>query len=476
MNVVYYVLIRVENTMEKNNGNRINISFLGAAETVTGSKILVSALGKNILIDCGLFQGLKELRLLNWEPLPTDVSKIDIVLLTHGHLDHVGYLPRLVKAGFKGEIIASEPTLRIAEIILRDSAKIQEEDAARANKYAYTKHKPALPLYSITDVETTLTLFKNQDLNEWVSIDEKISYRFRYNGHIIGATFIELKISDKTLVFSGDIGREKDPLLFPTEKPDKADLLFIESTYGDRLHSEEDPLSTLLKNIEYSLNKKSTVIIPSFSVERSQVLMYLFWQLRKLGKIPEETPIYIDSPMANRVLNIFLNYTDWHKLSKDDCAKMAKHIKCIESVEETYTLAKNKKSKIIIAGSGMATGGRVLTYFEKYLSDKSATIMLVGFQAEGTRGRALLDGVESIKFHGKYHRVKANITSIDSLSAHADQFGLVNWLEKIETKPEKIFIVHGEANAAKSLQSMIKKVYDFDSHIPKLNESISVDI
>jgi metallo-beta-lactamase family protein len=453
--------------------SEIQIQFLGAAGTVTGSKYLISAEGKHILIDCGLFQGLKELRLLNWQPLDFPPEKIDLVLLTHGHLDHTGYLPRLVKAGFSGDIIGTAPTLQIAEIILKDSAKIQEEDAIRANKHKYSKHKPAIPLYGLDDVEATLPLFKAKPLKEWESINEKIRYRFRYNGHIIGATFIELQIGEKTLVFSGDIGRETDPLLYAPEKPEKADILFIEATYGNRLHPARPALDALQELINRCADRNGTIIIPSFSVERTQLLMYLFWQLKKTGKMPN-IPVYMDSPMGRNVLEVFHKNTEWHKLSMDECSEMCSEIKRIKTMDETHALAADNHPKIIIAGSGMAAGGRVLTYFTKYLGDTNATILMVGYQAEGTRGRALLEGAKEIKLYGKYFPVRAKIENIEGLSGHADQSELSNWLGSLESKPERIFITHAEKEGAEGLKAKIKEVYGWDCEIPLLNEKVQI--
>ena len=450
--------------------NRITIQVLGAAETVTGSKYLIQTEKKNILVDCGMFQGLKKLRLLNWEPLPFDASKIDIVLLTHAHLDHTGYLPRLVNAGFSGPIWATPPTLEIARIILEDSAKIQEEDAARANAQRFTKHKPAKPLYGLKDVESTLPHFRPQPLDKWIEIDEGISCRFRYNGHIIGATFIELRIGTQTIVFSGDIGREKDLLMYPPQRPETCDILFIESTYGDRLHPDrtEERLASIITT---AAKMKGTIIIPGFAVERVQLLMYLLWQLKEQGKIPA-MPIYMDSPMGRNVLDVFHNNTSWHRLPVDLCNEMCRDVKIVKTIQETEQLAASKSPKIVIAGSGMASGGRVLTYFRQLLDDPSATILLVGYQAEGTRGRQLLEGATEIKLYGKYYAVKARTENIEGLSAHADQKGLIEWMSQLKAKPEKIFIIHGEAQFAAALQTKIKEVYGWDSSIPSLNEEI----
>ncbi|HEV7231005.1 MAG TPA: MBL fold metallo-hydrolase [Bacteroidia bacterium] len=448
--------------------SKISIRFLGAAGTVTGSKFLISACGKQVLIDCGMFQGLKELRLQNWDKLPVDVSKIDVVLLTHGHLDHTGYLPRLVKDGFKGKIRATAPTLEIARIILQDSARIQEEDAERANAEKFSRHSPALPLYTTEDVGYTLPLFEAVPLDEWIQLGDKLSVRFSYNGHILGACFIELKAGNKLLVFSGDIGRENDPLMFPPQKPEHADILLIESTYGNRLHPPA-PEQELERLINESVSKQGTIIIPSFAVERTQMLMYMLWKLRDQKKIPP-LPVYMDSPMGNNVLQIFHQFPEWHKLSESDCTAMCKDIQLIDTMKETLKLAADKRPKIVIAGSGMASGGRVLTYFQFYLEDPSATILLAGYQAEGTRGRKLLNGDKELKVFGKLLEVKATIGNMEGLSAHADQAELLRWLNKLDKAPEEIYIVHGEKEGAEGLRDKIKEVYGWNCGIPKPND------
>jgi metallo-beta-lactamase family protein len=450
----------------------ITIQFLGAAGTVTGSKYLIQTATKRILIDCGLFQGLKELRELNWKDCIPEPDRIDLVLLTHGHLDHCGYLPRLVKSGFTGAIWGTAPTLEITKIILEDSARIQEEDAERANKEKFSKHDPAEPLYNCKDVEKVLPLLVPQALDKWIEIDNDISCRFRYNGHILGATFIELRIGIKTIVFSGDIGREKDLLMFPPQKPEHADVLLIESTYGDRLHPD-DTEEKLEAIVNACVNRRGTLIIPSFAVERTQTLMYLLWTLKKSKLIPD-IPIYMDSPMGTSVLNIFEHTTSWHKLSAKDCQDMCRDIKLIRTIQETYQLAASPLSKIIIAGSGMASGGRVLTYFLQYINNLNATVLLAGYQAEGTRGRALLEGADHIKLFGKDYPVKANIEHIDGLSSHADQQELIQWLSKLKSAPDEIFIVHGEQQAAIGLKNKIKEVYGWNAAIPKLNQEFEL--
>ncbi len=456
------------------NNRKVTIQFLGAAGTVTGSKYLVKVFDKTILVDCGLFQGIKKLRMLNWSKLPIKGSDIDIVLLTHGHLDHVGFLPMLVKDGFKGKILCTVPTQQITKIILEDSARIQEEDAFQANQEGYSKHKPALPLYNIKDVNNTLPLFETHPLDTRIELFEKISFRYRYNGHILGATFIEMNIDGKIFVFSGDIGRENDSLMFKPKRPEGANVLLIETTYGNRIH-RKNAVENITNIVIEAARNNGTIIIPSFAVERTQLLMYILWQLRNSNAIPQ-IPVYMDSPMGKNVTDVFQRSLEWHKLSEADCVEMCKDIRIIKTVEETISLAKNKSPKIVIAGSGMGSGGRVLTYFQYYLGDSNATILLVGYQAEGTRGRSLLDGDKEIKLRGKMYPVNAHIENINGLSAHADQEELINWISEIKNKPNYIFLVHGEKEGAEGLQKKIKEVYGWESNIPVLLEIAEIDL
>lgn len=446
----------------------LQIYFLGAAGTVTGSKYLIEALGKKIMVDCGLFQGLKKLRQLNWEYLPVEAAAIDTVLLTHAHLDHTGYLPRLVKNGFRGKIYGTGPTLDVAEIILRDSAKIQEEEASRANEKGYSRHHPAQPLYDLKDVDQTLLRFEEIQLDQWTTLYPQIKVRFQYVGHILGATFIELDIAGKRLVFSGDVGRQEDALLFKPKQPEKADMLFLESTYGNRLHPSEDPEQLLLATIEQTFRKGGALIIPSFAVERTQTLMYLLWQLRKKGLMPD-MPVFMDSPMGANVLNVFHRARSWHRLSEEECNQMCSYIHTVKEFRETWEVIDRKGPKLIIAGSGMVSGGRVLTYLTQYLDKPETCILLVGYQAEGTRGRQLQEGAHELKIYGKYYPVKARIQSLHGLSGHADQGELINWLARIRERPEKVFLVHGEPQAADALRVKIKDELGWECEIPELH-------
>ena len=450
--------------------NKVKIGFFGAAGTVTGSKFLLETPVNNILIDCGMFQGLKELRKLNWDNFPFPPNKIDTVLLTHGHLDHSGYLPRLVMQGFKGPILGTSPTLAIASIILRDSAKIHEEDAERANKEDFSSHSPALPFYNFDQAEKTISLFEKAEPEEWIQLSEDIKVRFKKNGHSLGATFIELDMYGKIWVFSGDIGREQDLLLEPPARPQWADYLIMESTYGDRCHPREDVDEILSSAIEDVINSNGSLIIPSFAVERLQSLMFKLWQLYKKNKIPN-IPIFIDSPMGNEVLNVFERFPQWHKLEINEFQEMKKHFKIITSYKDTWKTIDYNRPKVVIAGSGMVTGGRVLTYLRYYLEKPETTVLLVGFQAEGTRGRQLLEGSQEIKIFGKYCPVNAKIKHIDSLSAHADQAGLLDWVSEIRNIPEQVFLVHGEPHSRDALRVKLKDVYKWKATSPKLHES-----
>ena len=451
---------------------KMKITFLGAAGTVTGSKYLITAGDTNILVDCGLFQGQKELRELNWKSFPIPPKDIDFILLTHGHLDHVGYLPLLVSQGFQGPVYGTAPTLEICEIVLSDSARIQEEDAERANRKGFTRHSPAKPLYTVEDVDRTIPLFIPQFPGHWVKYTEAISFRFRYAGHILGASFIELKIGEKLLVFSGDTGREVDPLLFAPEKPEKADILFLESTYGNKLHPK-DSEGELINLIQMASGKGGTILLPCFAVERSQAILFLLTKLRLENKIPE-IPVYFDSPMGKEALAVFKNHRSWHRMSVQDLEKMDQNVRMVRKVNETYKLAASKQPKIIIAGSGMANGGRILSYFANMIGDAKNTIIFTGFQAEGTRGRKLIDGEKSIRLYGKDFKVKAAVHQLNSYSSHADQEGLLDWVSDIKASPEKIFIVHGEPDASKALKEKLAEKYNWDAHLPFLNETVTI--
>ena len=451
----------------------MKVKFIGAAGTVTGSKTLIESNGIRILIDCGLFQGIKPLRELNWDPLPVLPSTIDFVLLTHGHLDHCGWLPRLVDQGFKGKIYCTSPTKDIAKLILLDSAKIQEEEAEKANEGKYSKHEIAEPLYNVAQAERVFPLFRVIKINEPVPLDAEIEAVYTNAGHILGACSIALTLENKTLFFSGDIGRDNDVLMYPPTKPTKADYIFLESTYGNRIHPDTDVKAELEMYINNTVKKGGTIIIPSFAVERAQMVMYLLWQLKEEKKIPN-IPYIIDTPMGISVLEIFQNNRKWHKLPEHEYIAMCKMFTMIRDYQETIDTIYNKQSKVVIAASGMITGGRVLSYLEKYIGLSETTLIIIGYQAEGTRGRKLLEGAKEIKIRGKYYPVLANILEIESLSAHGDQKDLLNWLSALENKPTKVFLVHGENAALDELRIKINEKYGFDCKIPLMGQEFEL--
>ncbi|WP_367755023.1 MBL fold metallo-hydrolase [Flavobacterium sp. WC2430] len=451
----------------------MKVKFIGGAGTVTGSKTLVESNGVRILIDCGLFQGIKPLRELNWNPLPVLPSTIDFVLLTHGHLDHCGWLPILVEQGFKGKIYCSSPTKEIAKLILLDSGKIQEEEAYKANKEKYSKHEVAKPLYTAEQAEKVFPFFRVVNVKETVPLDAEISAVFTNAGHIIGACSVELSLEGKVLVFSGDVGRDNDVLMFPPTRPTKGDYIFLESTYGNRLHPETDAKLELETYINSTFKNGGTVIIPSFAVERAQSIMYLLWKLKTEKKIPDIEYI-IDSPMGVSAFDVFFNNLKWHKLSIDDCVAMSKMFTMITDYKDTIEAIYNKKPKVVIAASGMVTGGRVLSYLTNYIGLPETTVIIVGYQAEGTRGRKLLEGAKEVKIYGKYYAVLAKIIDIEGLSAHGDQKDLLNWLSALENKPKKVFLVHGENIPADELRIKINEHYGFDCVIPLMGQEFDL--
>lgn len=447
----------------------ISIQFLGAAGTVTGSKHLLKTPEANIMVDCGLFQGLKALRLKNREALPVNITNIDKVILTHAHLDHCGYIPLLVKSGFKGKILMTPPTRDLAEIILRDSAKIQEEDADRANREGFSRHNPSLPLYTVKDVEKALKQFYVYGDNEWITVSPNIEFRFIKNGHILGSCFLEINCFGKKIIFSGDIGRKKDEIMNPPMVIEEADFLIMESTYGDRLHGSTPAKDELAEIINDTIHEKGNLLIPSFAVGRAQELMHLVNQLKKEIRIPN-VPVFMDSPMGADATKVMHKYPAWHKLTEDECRSVCHDVNIITDFKDTLNVIRMKGSKVIIAASGMLTGGRVLEYLKNYIEDKKNTILLVGYQAEGTRGRALRSKAFEIKIFGRYYRVAAKVKEISSLSAHADQQEMIDWMLQFKKKPQRIFLVHGEPQPQEAFRVKINDVLHVQPELPKQNE------
>ncbi len=447
----------------------IILQSLGAAGTVTGSKHLLRTPELDILIDCGLFQGIKSLRVKNWEELPVHPGEIDVLLLTHAHLDHCGYIPLFVKKGFRGKIYMTPPTRDLAEIILYDSAKIQEEDAERANREGYSKHKPALPLYKTEDVDFALQHFDVIEHSSEIQLSPHISFQFRKNGHILGSACIQLNCYDKTIVFSGDIGRYQSDFLLPRANMNKADYVIMESTYGDRLH-KGDPAEQLAAVINEAVDHHGTILIPSFAVGRAQEIMHILNKLKKENKIPHWLPVFLDSPMAADATDILCRYPKWHKLKHEECMSVCKDVVINRDWQNTQNIIAKHGSKIVISASGMLTGGRVLEYIKHIAPHENNLILLIGYQAEGTRGRALQNKAHEVKIHGKYYPVRARVVEISGLSAHADQSELIQWLKHFKHLPEKVFLVHGESSAQEALRVKIQDEFNIPVEIQKQNE------
>lgn len=438
-------------------GILMQITFLGATETVTGSKYLLSFdNNKNILVDCGLFQGYKELRLRNWAPLPFDPKIINAVLLTHAHIDHTGYLPLLVKNGFKGEIYCTKGTNDLCSILLPDSGHIQEEEAKNANKYGYSKHNPALPLYTVQDAEAALKQFRPKAYNSVFPLFENVNFQLIPSGHIIGSSFVRVNFQNKSILFTGDLGRPHDPVMREPSIIEEMDYLVIESTYGDRLHGQEHPKDSLKKIINDTIHRGGSVIIPAFAVGRAQSLLYYISLLKKEKSIPD-IPIYLDSPMAINASDILCHNKQDHRLSEKECADLCKIATYTRTPEESKELDTNIFPKIIISASGMATGGRILFHLSTYASDPKNTILFTGYQAGGTRGADMMHGKKEIKIHGQIIPVRAHIEVLSNTSAHADYEEILQWLKHFRKPPLKTFITHGEPMASTALKNKIEE-------------------
>ncbi|MDX2359759.1 MAG: MBL fold metallo-hydrolase [Crocinitomicaceae bacterium] len=454
--------------------SNFRITFLGGAGTVTGSKTLIETQSQKVLVDCGLFQGIKQLRHLNRASLTIDASSIDAIILTHAHLDHCGYLPVLVKNGFKGSVHCTAPTAELTAIILKDSAKIQEEDALRANKYHYSRHKEAKPLYTQADVRKSLELIVEHDYNEWIILDNSIKFELLNNGHIIGSAFVNMKVHDKSVVFSGDIGRLNPMLLYPPKKIKKADYLIMESTYGDRNHSPENVKQELRKVIHDTYEKRGILMIPSFAVERTQELLYLIYQLRAEDDLPP-MQVYLDSPMGINTTQVYDRYHELQNISNFEINRIYDEVRFISDPVESKEICLDTKPKIVLAGSGMIEGGRILHYLNNHMSSKKNTLLFVGYQGEGTRGRAILKGSDEIKFFGQYKPVNCEIRSISSLSAHADQSEIITWLKNLNAEPKKIFLNHGEQHQSDALRVRVDYELGWNCEIPSINQEYLLD-
>ena len=451
----------------------VRLSFLGGAGTVTGSKYLIDTGRHRVLVDCGLFQGFKQLRERNWAPFPIPPREIDAVVLTHAHLDHSGYLPALVRDGFSGPIISTHASLKLCELLLPDSAHLMEADARYANKKGFSKHKPALPLYAPPDAVRALDAFRTHGFHESVAVVEDCHALFRPAGHILGAASVELDCAGTRIVFSGDLGRYDDATMVDPEPVPQADYLIVESTYGNRRHDPTSPEEALEDVIGRTARRGGTVIIPAFAVGRAQSLLFHLSQLRKRGRLAD-VPVFLDSPMAVNASSIFCDHLGEHRLTADQCREACDIATYVRETEASKALSQDAMPKVIISASGMATGGRVLHHLKRFAPDRRNTIMLAGFQAGGTRGAALRDGAHELKIHGEYIPVRAEVANLGMFSAHADRDELQRWLGGFKGRPRMTFVTHGEPAASDELRHCIVEKLGWEARVPEHGEQVAL--
>lgn len=454
--------------------NHPMLCFLGAAGTVTGSRHLLEIDGQRILLDCGLFQGIKNLRLRNWAPFPVPPADIDAVVLSHAHLDHSGYLPRLVRDGYRGAVHCSHATLDLCRLLLRDSAHLQEADADYLNRHNLSSHKPALPLYTVADAERAIAALHPFDFETPLELLGGCRARLHRAGHILGAAIVELEYPGGRLVFSGDLGRYGDPLMPAPQSIPQADYLVIESTYGNRAHSKESVLVALEAIIMRTVRRGGTVVIPSFAVGRAQSLLYYLWQLKQAGRLPRDLPVFLDSPMASGAVEVYLRHLADQRLTRADAHTAFGMATYVTEVEQSKALDTSPMPKVIVSASGMATGGRVIHHLKHYLPDPRNTVLFAGFQAMGTRGAAMLDGASAVKIHGGYVPVRAEIDNLSMLSAHADADEILRWLGGFSRPPRETFIVHGEPAAADALRLRIKDELGWRCRVMEQNDRVEL--
>ena len=456
------------------------LTFLGAARTVTGSRHLVETGGHRVLVDCGLFQGSYELRRRNWDDLPVKADTIDAVVLTHAHLDHVGYLPRLVKQGFRGRVFCTGGTQDLAHLILVDSAHLQEEDARRANEGHYSRHDPAEPLYSVADAWRALSMLQPVGFDRPMPVVPGMEVSFVPMGHLLGAAAVVMKLNDptQTIVFGGDLGRYQRPVLPDPQPIANADVLLCESTYGDRLHDPDDQGAKLAAIVSETAARGGKVIIPAFAIGRVEEVLYWLKRLEDEKRIPV-LPVYVDSPMAIEGLRLHVNRSNELDAELQGSGRkltpfVTRHFESVTSPRQSADLVQSTRPAIIVSASGMATGGRVLAHLAKTLPDPRNTVLFVGYQAAGTRGRSLVDGARQVKMLGRQIDVAAHIEKIDAMSAHADQSEIIRWLGGFSRPPRRVFIVHGEPDAQDALRAKIAATLGWEAHCPEYLERAEV--
>lgn len=443
------------------------IAFLGASGTVTGSRYLVDDGKTRVVIDSGLFQGSRDLRALNWASVPPDVAAADLILLTHAHLDHSGALPRMARLGWAGTILCTRATAALCDILLPDSGHLQERDADFANRRGFSRHQPALPLYTQADARLALKLFRTVEFGAWHPVADGISARYHRAGHILGAASIELDWKGRTILFSGDIGRYDDAVMLDPAPPTRADFVLVESTYGDRRHEQIDPAKALADYIERCVRRGGTVVIPAFAVGRVQSLLHHLSRLRAAGHL-RDTPVYLDSPMAINASELMCTFMEEHRLSRTQCEAACNVAHYVRDVAESKALTADSKPKVIISASGMATGGRILHHLKQFAPDQKNLILFSGFQAAGTRGAALVAGTKTVKIHGEIVPVEAEVANLPMLSAHADSDEIMRWLGSLAQAPQLVMVTHGEPTGSEVLGKRISDKLGWVCTVPTL--------
>lgn len=451
----------------------MKLSFFGATQTVTGSRYLLTCGERRVLVDCGLFQGYKYLRLKNWNQPPFAAGAIDAVLLTHAHLDHSGYLPLLVRNGFKGRIYATPATIELCRILLPDSGHLQEEQAQFANRQGFSKHSPALPLYTERDAYESLKRFEAVDFGREIEPTSGVRAQFMRSGHLLGAASIKVHHAGTSVLFSGDLGRPQDPLMRAPVPPVAADYLVVESTYGDRLHPSADVLSELRAAIRRTSERGGVIVIPTFAVGRAQLLLLLMARLKAAGEIAD-IPTYLDSPMAIDATELLEHFAAEHRLSAADARAVGRSAALVRTAEESKVLDRIREPAIILAASGMATGGRVLHHLKVFVTDARNAILFSGFQAGGTRGAALVAGATQIRIHGESFPVRAEVAQLQTASAHADADELLAWLRQIPHAPRRTFVTHGESAASDALRQRIQSELGWQVSVPEFRDEIAL--
>ena len=452
---------------------QLRITFWGAAETVTGSRFLVEAAGQRLLVDCGMFQGLKRLRELNWQPFPVDPTSIDAVLLTHAHIDHSGNLPALVRDGFRGPVWCTPGTDALTRILLLDSAHLHEEDARHANQRGSSRHHPALPLYTTADAERVLPHLQPVPFGRPFAPVSGLQGAFSPVGHILGAAAVHLEDGRRSITFTGDVGRPNDPVMRPPAPPPAADHIVTEATYGTRRHPATNPADELAAVTNRTVRRGGTLLIPVFAVGRAQTVLHLLSELRLAGRIPD-VPTYLNSPMAVDATELFCQFTDEHRLTDAQCHQMCSGVEMVRTAEESKRLTARRGPMIVLAASGMATGGRVLHHVEQLAPESRNTILFTGFQAAGTRGEALVHGARQVKMYGRFVPVHAEVARLDSLSAHADADELLRWLATTDRSPRGVSIVHAEPTAADTLRRRLRDELSWPASVARYADTVSV--